>query len=148
MRGTNAQSHSPHNRTIAQSHSPQSHNRTIQTLAAMEASQLELDMRSFVDLHLSFLDFNNTPRRWAEAYDETTRLEQTSTERLFLDTGFSTAKKRHFEGQASCNQLLRSLDELDFETRKTDSADGEGSPAFRLLKQDSRHLGKGGQEPK
>lgn len=124
----------------------------------MEASQLELDMRSFVDLHLSFLDFNNTPRRWAEAYDETTRLEQTSTERLFLDTGFSTwfvhfltkrtAKKSHFEGQASCNQLLRSLDELDFETRKTDSADGEGSPAFRLLKQDSRHLGKGGQEPK
>lgn len=124
MRGTIAQSH---NRTTSQPHSLnvtiiQSYNRTIQTLAAMEASQLELDMRSFVDLHLSFLDFNNTPRRWAEAYDETTRLEQTSTERLFLDTGFSTwfvhfltkrtAKKSHFEGQASCNQLLRSLDEF------------------------------------
>jgi hypothetical protein len=93
----------------------------------MEASQL--DMKLYVELHLSHLDYTQTPKGLAEAYDDVDSLEETSTERLFFITGgFSTwvahlltkraANGRHFEGQAECKHRLSSLDDLDFETRK------------------------------
>lgn len=83
-----------------------------------------------VDFLLAYLDFANTPKGLAKAYQDAAKAEGVSTERLFLDAGGFSAwfvhflTKRaakstvHFDGQAACTQMLKAVDETSAESRQ------------------------------
>jgi len=84
------------------------------------------DHVGFLTKHLSF---RNTPKRLATAYQDVTKAQSTSTEKIFLDAGGFSAwfayflTKRaansttHFDGQAACIQQLGTIDALSPEER-------------------------------
>ncbi|CAI6040928.1 unnamed protein product [Clonostachys chloroleuca] len=96
----------------------------------MEASQPNAALSAaYVDSLVTHLDFTNTPKGLAKAYQDALKAEETSTERILLaNGGFSVwfayfltkraAKSAtHFDGQAACSQMLEALDEISIENR-------------------------------
>ncbi|KFA48716.1 hypothetical protein S40293_11453 [Stachybotrys chartarum IBT 40293] len=96
----------------------------------MEDGTAPTDLSDHVKSFVAHLTFTNTPKGLARAYQDAAKAERTSTERIFLDAGGFSAwfayflTKRaaksatHFDGQAACNQMLSSVDEISFEDRR------------------------------
>lgn len=98
----------------------------------MDSSQTSTSnatIAQYANLLTTHLEFTR-PKGLKQAYTEAQTSPETSTERIFLDTGGLTAwfayfftkraakGKTHFEGQAACDRMLKSLESISTDDRK------------------------------